>query len=150
GGEETELPQKTVKVAAELFDKYRIEVKADNHVIRIDQPASGGGTDSGPNPLLYMLGALAGCVGTVARIVANRQHLPLRGLRVGVEGDIDTDFLLGRTKEGRAGFQAIRVTVDVDADMTQEAKEAFIREVDSRCPISENLLNSTPMEYVVR
>lgn len=143
------MPQKTIKVAGQLFEKYRIEVKADNHVIRIDQPASGGGTDTGPNPLAFQLGALAGCIGTIARMVASRQQLPLRGLTVDVEGDIDTDYLLGRTKEGRAGFQRIRVKVNVDADMSLEAKQKFIREVDSRCPVSENLLNRTPMEIVV-
>lgn len=143
------MPQKTLKVTAQLFEKYRIEVKADNHVIRIDQPLTGGGTDTGPNPLSCQLSALAGCIGTVARIVANRQKLPLRGMTIDVEGDIDTDYLLGRTKEGRAGFQTIRVRVNMDADMTGEAREKFIREVDSRCPISENLLNATPMEIVV-
>jgi uncharacterized OsmC-like protein len=138
-----------MKVTAHLFEKYRIEVKADNHVIRIDQPAAGGGTDAGPNPLAYQLSALAGCIGTVARIVANRQQIPLRGMTIDVEGDIDTDYLLGRTKEGRAGFQAFRIMVNIDADMSREAKEKFIHEVDSRCPISENLLNGTPMEIVV-
>lgn len=143
------MPQKTLKVTGQLSEKYRIEVKADNHLIIIDQPASGGGTDAGPNPLAYQLSALAGCIGTVGRIVANRQRLPLRGMTIDVEGDIDTDFLLGRTKEGRAGFQVIRVKVDVDADMSREAKERFIHEVDSRCPVSENMLNNTPMEYIV-
>lgn len=143
------MPQKTMKVTGQLFEKYRIEVKADNHVIRIDQPATGGGTDTGPNPLAYQLSALAGCIGTVARIVANRQQIPLRGMTIDVEGDINTDYLLGRTKEGRAGFQAIRMKVNIDADMSMEAKEKFIHEVDSRCPISENLLNDTPMEIVV-
>jgi putative redox protein len=143
------VPQKTVKVTAELFEKYRIEVQADNHVVKIDQPISGGGTDTGPNPLQLQLAALAGCFGTIARIVANRQKLPMRGMTVNVEGDIDTDYLLGKTKEGRAGFQTLRVRVAIDADMTREEKEKFIHEVDSRCPISENLLNATPMEIVV-
>jgi putative redox protein len=143
------MPQKTVKVTAQLFEKYRIEVEAENHVVKIDQPLSGGGTDTGPNPLLYQLSALAGCIGTVARIVANRQQLSLRGMTIDVEGDINTDYLLGKTKEGRAGFQTIRVRVNVDADMNGEAKEKFIREVDSRCPISENLLNVTSMRIVI-
>jgi len=143
------LPQKTVKVSAQLFEKYRIEVQADNHVVKIDQPVSGSGSDTGPNPLALQLSTLAGCIGTVARIVAKRQQLPLQGMTIDVEGDIDTDYLLGRTKEGRAGFQSIRVKVNVDADMTAEAKEKFIHEVDARCPISENLLNPTPMEIVV-
>jgi len=143
------VPQKTVKVTAQLFEKYRIEVTADNHVMKIDQPANGGGTDTGPNPLQVQLASLAGCVGTIARIVANRQKLTLRKMTVDVEADINTDYLLGKTREGRAGFQTIRVRVNIDADMTREEKEKFIHEVDARCPISENLKNGTPMEIVV-
>jgi len=31
--------------------------------------------------------------------------------------------------------------VDVDADMTAEEKDAFVHEVDERCPVSWNLMN---------
>jgi putative redox protein len=142
------LPRKTLKVTAQLFEKFRIEVKADNHVIKIDQPLPGG-ADTGPTPLQYQLGAIAGCVGTVGRIVANQRKLPFRGMTIQIEGDIDTDFLLGKTKEGRAGFTVIRVKVNVDADMSREEKESFVREVDARCAVSENTLNATPMEIAV-
>lgn len=143
------MPQKTVKVTAQLLEKYRIEVKADNHLIRIDQPASAGGGDTGPTPLEYQLAALAGCMGAIGRIAANQQKLSLRGMTIEVEGDIDTDYLLGKRKDGRAGFQAVRIKVTLDSDMTPEAKEKFIREVEARCPVSENLLNPTPIDLVV-
>lgn len=144
------MPQKTIGVTARLHEKYRIDVQAENHLVRIDQPPSGGGADTGPTPLQYLLGAVAGCIGTVGRIVAKQRNIALRGMSVAVEGDIDTDFLLGRTRSGRAGFQAIRVRVEIDADMTRDEKMAFLREVDARCPVSENLLNPTSLEISVR
>jgi hypothetical protein len=47
-------------------------------------------------------------------------------MAIDVEGDINTDYRIGRTREGRAGFQAIRMKVKIDAGMTREAKEKFI------------------------
>jgi len=52
---------------------------------------------------------------------------------------------LKTSDDGRVGFEGFTITVDVDADMTDEEKEAFIHEVDARCPVSENLLNATPI-----
>ena len=58
---------------------------------------------------------------------------------------IDPAVLLGRSTGTRAGFQQIVVTVDVDADLSEAQKRAFLQEVDRRCPVSENLLNATPV-----
>lgn len=66
-----------------------------------------------------------------------------------VEGDIDSDVLLGRRDDVRAGFSELRVRVDIDADLTLEEKERFLHEVDRRCPISENLAHSTPVRIEV-
>jgi len=39
--------------------------------------------------------------------------------------------------------------VNFDADMTQEEKEQLLREIDARCPISDNIHNLTPIELIV-
>jgi len=49
----------------------------------------------------------------------------------------------------RAGFDGIRVITTIDADMTQAEKEQYLREIDERCPISDNIHKMTPMEFVV-
>ena len=85
----------------------------------------------------------AGCIGSIGRIGAMQRRIALRGMSIKVEGPLDTDGLLGKEIDGRIGFEGITVTVDVDADMTDEEKTAFIHEVDRRCPVSENLLNAT-------
>jgi hypothetical protein len=33
--------------------------------------------------------------------------------------------------------------------MSQDEKEAFLRDIDARCPISDNIQNLTPIELVV-
>jgi uncharacterized OsmC-like protein len=62
-----------------------------------------------------------------------------------VEGAYDLETILGKSKESRAGFTGIKVTLNIDSDMSKEEKEAFIHEVESRCPVSDNIANTTPI-----
>ena len=101
------------------------------------------GTDSGPTPLDYVFVALGGCLVTVAKIVAGQQKIDLRGVEVEVSGDLNLDVLRGQNNNDRAGFTSITAKVKVDADLTKEEKEAFMEEVDKRCPVSDNLMNLT-------
>jgi putative redox protein len=139
------MSKKTVAVESKLGDKFVIETNIRGHKVVIDQPVNAAGTDTGPTPLELILVSLAGCIGTIGRIIAMQQRIALRGMAIKIEGAIDTDGLLGKPIEGRIGFEDIVITVDVDAEMTDEEKEAFIHEVDRRCPVSENLLNATPI-----
>jgi putative redox protein len=139
------MAQKTVSVESKLGSTFVIESDIRGHKLVIDQPANAGGTDTGPTPLELLFTSLAGCIGAIGRIVAMQQRIELRGMDIRVEGPLDTDGLLGKPIDGRVGFEGITISVDVDADMTDEEKEAFVHEVDARCPVSENLLNATPI-----
>lgn len=141
--------QKTVKLNAKLGEGYRVDLQAGNHSMIIDQPERGGGKDEGPSPLAVFLFALGGCLATVAAIKARQDRIDLRGFEVDIEGDIDIAYLMGKTKEGRAGFTEIRVSVDIDADMTAEEKQIFFKDVDARCPISDNMFNDTNIVFDV-
>jgi putative redox protein len=134
---------KTISVEAKLDEKFKIEVKAGEHLMVVDQPKAGGGTDAGATPLEYLFASLAGCIGTVARIVAMQKRIPLNGMNMKVEGAFDLETLLGKSKENRAGFAGIKVMLHIDADMTKQEKEDFIQEVERRCPVSDNIANIT-------
>ena len=143
------MATKTIQIDARLTDRFTVESDVNGHRMYIDQSKRGGGNDMGPSPLEYLFLSLAGCLVTIAKIVAHQRNIEIRDLQVHVEGDLDSDVLLGRRDDIRAGFSDIRVRVDLDADLTQEEKEAFLREVDQRCPISENIANMTPLHIEV-
>jgi uncharacterized OsmC-like protein len=134
---------KKVEVQATLGEGMQIEGKLGGHTAIIDQPNASGGQNAGPTPLQYQIFALVGCLGSIARIIATQKKINLRGINFKAEGDLDVDYLLGKTKEGRAGFHHFHVTADIDADMTLEEKKEFMHEVDSRCPVSCNFVNPT-------
>lgn len=127
---------------------YRVTVQSGNHTLTIDQPKPAG-QDAGPNPLELMFAALAGCMCTIARIMAQQRRLELRGMEVRVDGDIDKAVLLGKSAEGRAGFTFLKITAKIDADLSASEKLEFLREVEKRCPVSDNLAVSTPVECEV-
>ncbi len=143
------MPNKNVSVDAVLVEGFKIEVRSRQHVSIVDQPPAGGGTDAGPTPLEYLFGSLSGCFGTIGQIIARQRRLPVRKIEVHVEGDLDTDVLMGKRDDIRAGFSGIRVVVKLDADMTQAEKEQFVHDIDARCPISDNIINLSPVEFAV-
>lgn len=136
---------KTVKVTAEGPYGWVVKTHSGKHVSIVDQPETMGGTDSGPSPLDYVFVALGGCLVTVAKIVAGQQKIDLRGLEVEISGDLNLDVLRGQDKNDRAGFTSITAKVKVDADISKEEKEAFLEKIDKRCPVSDNIINLTPV-----
>ena len=143
------MAKKIVKINAVQGNDFKMTATAGNHQVIIDQPAAAGGGDAGPNPLEYALISIAACIGAIGRIIANQRKLPLRGMNVSVTGELDTDNLLGINKEQRAGYQKINVDVSFDADMTIEEKIAFLSEIDSRCPVSDNMANDSSLSFNV-
>lgn len=140
---------KHVTVDAKQIDGFAIQAQARNHTVVIDQPEAGGGHNCGPNPLEYLFFSLASCIITIGHIIVKQRHLPVRSIQVRVEGDLDSDVLMGKSTAQRAGYTSIRVITNFDANMTQAEKEQLLKEIDARCPISDNIHNLTPIELVV-
>jgi uncharacterized OsmC-like protein len=139
------MPAKKVTVQLTQGRGFKTECKAGKHTVYIDQPAAAGGTDTGPTPLDYQLLALGGCIAAIGRIIANQRRLPVHGFEIAVEADIDTDGLLGKASGNRVGFSGIGVRVKIVADLSDVEKASLLHEIDSRCPISDNLQNDTPV-----
>ena len=137
---------KTVTVTATGPENWLITTKAGAHTALVDQPEAMGGENKGPSPLDYVFVSLASCLITVAKIVAGQRKIDLRGVEVEVSGELNLDVLRGKEKNERAGFTSMVANIKVDADLTDEEKKDFLEEVDRRCPISDNLMNATPIE----
>jgi len=141
---------KVVKIDASMGEGFTVSGNLGGHEMFIDQPKDMGGQNKGPTPLQYLEFALAGCVASIGRIVAMQKKLPVRGMTVNVEGSLNLAKLMGQGGEGRVGFVGFHVVVDIDADMSDAEKEAFLHEVDSRCPVSDNLIGITPVTMVLK
>ncbi|PID87846.1 MAG: osmotically inducible protein C [Bacteroidia bacterium] len=132
----------TMKVGAKMGKSFKTEITCSKNFV-IDQPKAMGGEGLGPNPLEVFLSSLPACVCAIGKIIAGQKRIKLNGISVDIEGDIDKDFLLGKTTEGRAGFTEIRAYVDIDADLSDAEKDEYLKEITSRCPIADNILHAT-------
>lgn len=140
---------KTFHVEAWQVDRFQVEAVSGDHTIVIDQPKAAGGNGAGPCPVEYVLAGFAACILNVAYVVAGERELELRSVKVRVEGDLNPARFMGKPTEDRAGFQSIRLITNIDANMTLEEKEDFLRTVEARCPVSDNLAGATPVDVIL-
>ncbi len=138
----------TMKLNATSEKGFRTEVKGSQTMI-IDQPAPMSNND-GPNPLEYFLASLPGCIIALVRIIAAQRRLNIRAIEVDVEGDIDKDVLMGKSRDNRAGFLEIRSHVTIDADMSDEEKQELLDEVERRCPVADVKANGTTLKTILK
>jgi uncharacterized OsmC-like protein len=131
-----------INVKGNIKENYRTEIECSHNFV-LDQPTSAGGNGEGPNPLELFLSSLAGCFCALGKIISDQNDLKVRGIRVLIVGKINKNFLLGKTKEGRAGFDEIKSYVSVDSDMTDREKADFVEEIERRCPVADNMSNTT-------
>ena len=138
----------TLKIGANIKEGFKTEIECSHNFI-IDQPKQGGGQGLGPNPLEIFLSSLPACICAIGRIISNQKRLGVREINVKLEADIDKDFLMGKTEEGRSGFQEISTFVEIDADMSIEEKEAYLVEIEKRCPIADNISNASVIKAIL-
>ncbi len=143
------MPKTTFSVSGKNENPTKFVAKARNFEMVLDEPQNLGGTNSGPNPVEYILAAYAGCVNVMGHIIAKEQGIELNGLEIQVEGDLDPDKLSGKPTDARAGYQEIRLKVKPETSASREQLDRWIEEVEARCPVNDNLSNSTPIKVEV-
>ena len=127
------------------------ELDSDDVVCRVDtgralveaglHPATGGdglAVCSGD----MLLQALVACAGVTMRAVATALEIPLRGGRVGAEGDLDFRGTLAVDREAPVGFSAIRLRFDLDSDATPEQLATLLKLTERYCVILQTLRNT--------
>ena len=105
----------------------------------IDEPTSLGGTDKGPNPVEYILGALGGCINVLVITFAEKFDVEVKDVKVKIDGDLDPDGFQGKNPYARPGYEEIRYTVDIDSPSAPENIEALLAHVDKFCPVKDTL-----------
>ncbi|RXE55623.1 osmotically inducible protein OsmC [Methanoculleus taiwanensis] len=119
-----------------------------NFVIAADETEDVGGTNRGPNPPELVLAALGACITVGIAYSAAEDGVELRSIELDVEGDIDLKGFFKRdlNADVRPGFQAIRVTVWVDADAPPgKVAEIVRRGGEERSPVTDMLVNPVPV-----
>ncbi len=86
-----------------------------------------------------LLQALVACAGVTLNAVATALGIPLRDATLRVEGDLDFRGTLGVAKVAPVGFQAIRLTVTLDTDATEEQIATLLHLTERYCAVYQTL-----------
>ncbi|MED4729459.1 OsmC family protein [Aneurinibacillus migulanus] len=114
----------------------------------MDEPEVLGGTDTGPNPMEYVVAALNECKGVMIPLIAQELGFTFTGIEFETTGIIDTRGLMG--EEGVSPhFQKIRFQVNIQTEESEEKIEQLKQEVERRCPVF-NLFKDAGIKVDVR
>jgi uncharacterized OsmC-like protein len=136
-------------VSAESESETKTVVEARDFEFVVDEPAALGGTNDGPNPVEYLIGAWAGCLNVVVHTVGEERGIDLENVAIHIEGDLDPRKFLGIDETARAGYQEVNVRIEVESDADEEALEALGAAVEERCPVGDNIENPTPTDVAI-
>jgi len=145
-----EVPNAKFSVHAESENPTKVTVTAGKFKMIIDEPPNLGGTDDGANPVEYVLAALAGCLNVVGKMVAKEMGFAINALSFDLEGELDPAGFMGKSKNVRPGYQHIRVTIDVDSNADDQTLQKWLETIETRCPVSDNLTNTTPVKISLK
>jgi uncharacterized OsmC-like protein len=108
-----------------------------------DEPEVLLGQDKGPNPVEYLLTALAGCLTSSLVYHAAAKGIEVRGVESQIEGDLDLRGFLGLSKDVPVGYEEIRVFFKIDADISEQDKQELIESARKYSPVFNTVSGST-------
>jgi uncharacterized OsmC-like protein len=87
-----------------------------------------------------LLGALAACAQITCQMVATAMELPVEGIEVVVDGDLDLRGTLGVARDAPVGFEEIRTRFEIDApDASDEQLQDLMRKTERYCVVLRTL-----------
>jgi uncharacterized OsmC-like protein len=119
---------------------FRTEARSrDFEPVASDEPSTLGGTNSAPDPVEQLLGALGSCLVIGYAANASAAGIRLDNLKIELEGDLDLHTFLGLNEEGNAGFSTIRAKVDVETDASPAQVRELHRKVVASSPVGHSV-----------
>ena len=125
----------------------RYEGKLRQFSIVVDEPENFGGEDLAPTPVEYILAGYAGCLNVVVNAIAKEMNIAIQHLEINITGNINPERLLGISDKERAGFKSLNIQLDIKSDASGDMIQKLLSQVRERCPVNDNLTNTTPVNY---
>jgi uncharacterized OsmC-like protein len=101
-------------------------------------PATGGSGISACSGDM-LLEALVACAGVTLNAVATALGLAVRDARIRAEGDLDFRGTLGVAKEAPVGFRDIRLSFEIDGDLSEEQRATLMKLTERYCVVYQTL-----------
>ncbi len=112
-------------------------MQAGEFELRVDEPASAGGENTGPQPTEVFLASVASCFALAVAHVARKRDIELEDLSVRAVGTYD-------------GPKFVKIRVEVTSSHEREELEQLVERASNVCYVSNTLrcLNGTEVVVV--
>ena len=106
-----------------------------------------GGFDDLPNPGHLLCAALAACMDSTVRMIADRLGVRIERLEVEVNGDADVRGCLAMSRSVRPGFRQMqcRLALELDPEADPQVGAILVRQAEKLCVTLDTLRNGTPI-----
>lgn len=127
----------TRSVSATWNGDYRCEVQAGAFTLPVDEPASVGGSDTGPQPTELFLASIASCFTLAFSWAARKRDVELEHLSVEVTGTYD-------------GPRFRRIDIEVDAGCDPAMHQRLIESAERVCYVTNTIRDSPPIAVTTK
>jgi uncharacterized OsmC-like protein len=117
------------------------EKRVTPFVLHADEPPVLLGEDKAPNPVEFILHALAACLTTSLTYHAAARGIRMDAIESNIEGDLDLRGFLGLDVDVRKGYSGIRVCMKVKSAAAAEQ----LKELTKFSPVFDIVSNPVPV-----
>jgi uncharacterized OsmC-like protein len=119
--------------------------RAEPFVLDAGEPAILLGMNTGPNPVEYVLHALAACLTISIVYVAAARKVRLVSVESTLAGELDARGAFGLSDEVRNGFERISVSFRVTGEASEEKLREVVERAKQRSAVYDILTNGVPV-----
>ena len=103
------------------------------------------GNNEGANPVEFLLHALAGCVTTTTVLHATARGIEIRSMSTRLVGEIDLQGLLALDDNVPAGYEQIRIEMNIEADCSDEELDELLAFAREHSPVCNTVCRPVPV-----
>lgn len=117
---------------------FRTELEIRDHGLIADEPTALKGTDRGPTPYEYLLGALGSCMAMTLRVYADRKGWPLERVEVKLRTARSHEKDCEDCEKTPVGITRIERRLELSGPLTDEQRTRLLQIAD-KCPVKQTL-----------
>jgi uncharacterized OsmC-like protein len=148
-GRENPQALKTVKCRTVAEGRFRhLNMIRDLPPYIVDEPPGLLGDDTAPNPSEASLAALGSCLAVGIHANAVAKGVTIQKLEIELEADINITAVWGTgdTSPKPVGFDAVRVKVNLDSDLSDADRDALIAHATKWSPVANTFMKPVAID----
>lgn len=136
----------TLKATGKIGEGISCKVETGRALVEAGLHPATGGTGMLVCSGDLLLEALVACAGVTLQAVATAIGVEIKNGTVKAEGDIDFRGTLGVSKEAPVGFQSIRLTFNLNAELTPEQFASIKKLTERYCVVYQTLVKGVEVK----